>query len=525
MNIAKSSILLILFGVSLTSFGQGGDSTSTTRPEARLIFPESSAWNIIRENQILSFQVKTTDPDPALFSMEGAENLQIRFDSLGNFSWQPSFDLVDRVARMKDFSVIIEARWVDRRIRETVTFVVSHVNRPPVVDEMPVFYVKQSTNNTYQFPQEFVYDLDGDPLVYKTILAKMPEGSTLSSQGQFSWNPSRSQFMALRKEPLEFEFIVQDQPDKAETIGKLKVAPTQQDLPPEISLIPGVPADSLFSIKEDETLNLKIYVSDPNGDDDVNHISFVSNDKRVPATALKSNTSLQYEFTWTPGYEYIDEMNASTVIDVVFFALDKSNNRTQRKAKIKITDAENLIKKDAQLFEKYQNQLKEAARMILQLDENQKMLNKEYKRARRGKQNRSILNAGLGAVTGITPVVIDNSDQSKIVSGVGGTTVLTLGTLEATEVIGRSKEGIMDKIKINIDMRNKIQSAGDEFARKYALKSTKRSAEFDKDIEKLRAVLNDPRVVLLELDAYERNVKVDEKDLKKVFLDYGHESR
>jgi hypothetical protein len=286
-----------------------------------------------------------------------------------------------------------------------------------------------------------------------------------------------------------------------------------------------VPGDSVLSIKEDETLNLKIYVSDPNGDDDVSHTSFVSNDKRVPATALKSNTSLQYEFTWTPGYEYIDEMNASEVIDVVFFVLDKSNNRTQRKAKIKITDAENLVKKDAQLFEKYQNQLKEAARMILQLDENQKMLNKEYKRARKGKQNRSILNAGLGAVTGITPVVIDNADQSKIVSGVGGTTVLTLGTLEATEVIGRSKEGIMDKIRINIDMRNKIQSAGDEFARKYALKSTKRSSEFDKDIEKLRAVLNDPRVVLLELDAYERNVRIDEKDLKKVFLDYGQESR
>src|SRR5688500_17600403 len=152
---------------------------------------------------------------------------------------------------------------------------------------MPVLYVKQSTNNTYQFPQEFVYDLDSDPLVYKTILAKMPEGSALSSQGQFSWNPSRSQFMALRKEPLEVEFIVQDQPEKAETIGKFRIAPTQQDLPPEIMLVPAVPGDSVFSIKEDETLNLKIYVSDPNGDDDVSHISFVSNDKRVPAKALK----------------------------------------------------------------------------------------------------------------------------------------------------------------------------------------------------------------------------------------------
>ena len=148
---------------------------------------------------------------------------------------------------------------------------------------MPVFYVKQSSTNAYQFPGEFVYDLDGDPLVFKSILDKMPEGSALSSQGQFSWSPSRSQFIAMRKEPMVVEFIVQDQPEKSETIGKLKIAPTQQDLPPEILLVPGVPADSTFTIKEDETLNLKIYVSDPNGDDDVSHVALESNDKRVLA--------------------------------------------------------------------------------------------------------------------------------------------------------------------------------------------------------------------------------------------------
>jgi hypothetical protein len=522
MKIVKFRIVLtFLLAVSLTSFAQKKD-TVNTQSSAKLILPDSSGWNHIRENQKVSFQVKTTDPKPAHFFIEGGQDLHITFDSLGYFSWQPSYDLVDRLTRVKDFSVIIEATWPgNKRIRETITFIISHVNRPPVVEEMPVFYVKQSSTNTYQFPGEYVYDLDGDPLVFKTILAKMPEGSSLSSQGQFSWNPSRTQFMSLKNEPVSVEFIVQDQPDKAETTGRLKIASTQQDLPPEIQLVPG---DSIYTIKEDETLNLKLYASDPNGDDDVSHTGFVSNDKRVPPTALKSNTQLQYEFTWSPGYDYIDEVNGSSIIEVVFFVLDKSNNRTQRKARIKITDAENLIKKDAQLFEKYRSNLLQAAQLIQQLDANQKMLNKEYKKARRGKQHRSIVNASLGAVTGISPVVID-ADQSKIVSGVGGTTVLTLGTLEATEVIGRSKEGIMDKIKIGIDLRNKIQSAGDEFARKYALKFSKRNAEFDKDIEKLRTTLSDPRIVLLELDAYERNVRIEDKDLKRVFLDYGQESR
>jgi len=523
------TLLFIFLSVSLSALGQEADTITANQSAARLIFPEHSAWNIIKENQILSFQVRTTDPDPALFSMEGGQDLNITFDSLGNFSWQPSYDLVDRVTRMKEFTILLEASWPGssekERIRETVTFVVSHVNRPPVVEELPVFYVKQSTNNSYQFPPEFVYDQDSDPLVFKTILAKMPEGAALSSQGQFTWSPSRTQFMAIRKEPLEVEFIVQDQPEKAETIGRIKIAATQQDLPPDIWLVPGVPGDSAFSIKEDETLNLKIFVSDPNGDDDVTHAGIVSNDKRIPENALKQNTSLQYEFTWSPGYEYVEEVNGSIVTEVVFFVLDKSNNRTQRKARIRVTDAENLIKKDAQLYGKYRNYLVEAGRLVKLLDENQKDLNKEYKRARKGKQNRSIINASLGAVTGLSPVVIQAPKQSKIVSGVGGTTVLTLGTLEATEVIGRSKDRIMDNIKIGIDIRNKIQSAGDEFARKYALKSIRRSPEFDKDIEKLRAAMSDPRIVLLELDAYEKNVKVDERDLKKIFLDYGGEGK
>jgi hypothetical protein len=530
MKFAKHTILLSLlgFGVSLASFGQEAD-TAAGQNIVKLIFPDSSGWNIIKESQVLSFQVHSTHPDSAFFSIEGSEQLGITFDSLGNFYWKPSHDLVDRLTRMKDYTVIIEASWPGsadaKRVREPVTFVVSHVNRPPIVEELPVFYVKQSTNNTYQFPSEFVYDLDGDPLVFKPILSEMPEGSSLSSQGLFSWNPSRSQFMDIRKEPLELEFIVQDQPEKAETIGKIRIAPTQQDLPPEISLIPGVPGDSLFTIKEDETLNLKIYVRDPNGDDDVSHTGFVSNDHRIPANALKGNTSLQYEFTWSPGYDYVDELNGSTLTEIVFFVLDKSNNRTQRTAKVRVKDAENLIKKDAQLFEKYKSYLLEAARLIQLLDENQKDLNKEYKRARRGKQNRSIVNASLGAVTGLSPVVIDQPDQSKVVSGIGGTTLMTLGTLEATEVIGRSKESIMQKIKTGIEIREKVQSGGDDFARKYALKSVRRNKDFDKDIEKLRASLNDPRIVLLELDAYERKVKVQEKDLRKIFLDFGGENR
>ncbi len=506
---------LILLLVSSSTFGQS---------VSPIIFPDSLGWNSLNENEELRFTVRTTLAIPANFSIQGADGLHIEFDTLGHFRWTPSYDLVDRVEKTKIFSILFHLSLPDgKRESKEVSFTINHVNRPPVVEDLPVIYVRQTNLNTYQIQSEFVYDPDKDPLVFKSIQAQMPEGSSLSSSGQFTWTPSRSQFASLRNSPLTLDFVVQDQPDKAETIGKLRIAQTQQDLPPEIMVVPG---DSLFSMKEDETINLKLYLSDPNGDDDVRSIGFISTDKRIPQSSLKENTPLQYEFTWSPGYTFVDDTQTALTPEIIFFALDKSNNRTQRRVRLKVADTENLVKKDAHQFQKYRTNLVEAMILVQQLDANQKTLNNDYKKAKKGKKNRSIVNASLGALTGFTPIIIEDPNQAKVVAGVGGTTVLTFGTLEATEVIGRSKEGILEKIKISIDIRNKVQAAGDEFARKYALRLPRRNAEFDKDIEKFRNVLNDQRIVLLELDAYAKSAsKVDDRDIKKIFVDFTEEQK
>jgi hypothetical protein len=294
------------------------------------------------------------------------------------------------------------------------------------------------------------------------------------------------------------------------------------DLPPEILIVPG---DSIFKIREDETLNLKIYISDPNGDDNVRSAGFISTDLRITQGMLKENTPLQYEFTWFPDYDFVDESQKVLTPRITFFALDKSNNRIQRKIHVRVTDTENLVERDAHKYKKYFANLVSATILIHELDENQKKLNEDFKKAKKGKKKRSILNASLGAVTGLSPVMIDpvaNPEASKIVPGVGGTAVLTMGTLEATEVIGRSKDDITDRIKISVDIRNRVQSAGDEFARKYSLKSARRLPEFEKDIDKLRSAINDQRIVLLEMDAYKKKPPVaDSKEIKKTFPDFS----
>jgi len=512
-NIVKHFILVLLLCGGSFAYGQQ-DST--------FIFPGKEGWNVVAENELLTFQVKSLY-DTVEFSIEAAPELQVEFDSAGNFSWRPSYDLANRIDKTKEVVMIFQATFPSgSRVKQPVTFIVNHVNRPPTAEELPVFYVRQSSLNTYQIPGEYVFDADGDPLVFKSIPSQMPEGSDLSSSGVLTWRPSRLQFSQLKNNPLWIEFIVQDQPDKAETRGRIKVAQTQQDLPAEIMIVPG---DSLFLLKEDETINLKLYVSDPNGDDNLRTVGFIPSDVRIPTASLKENTPLQYEFTWMPGYDFVDDTQTALTAEIVFYAIDKSNNRTQRKVKIKVADTENVTKRDQLQFQKYRSNLVDAYILIEQLDNNQKLLNNEYKKAKKGKKNRSIVNASLGAVTGFTPVIVEG-DQSKVVSGIGGTTVLTLGTLEATEVIGRSKENILERIKIGIDIRNRVQSHGDEFARKYVLKSARRTYDFEKDIEKLRAALNDQRIVLLELDAYAKNAaKVTDRDLKKAFVDYADDGK
>src|SRR5690606_27675357 len=106
-----------------------------------------------------------------------------------------------------------------------------------------------------------------------------------------------------------------------------------------------------------EPLNLKIYLSDPNGDDNVRSAGMISGDPKIPQTVLKENTPVQYEFTWTPGYHYTDDAQKFSETEIVFFVLDRTNNRTEKKIKIRVTDAENMVEKDALQFTKYRNSL------------------------------------------------------------------------------------------------------------------------------------------------------------------------
>jgi hypothetical protein len=486
----------------------------------QLVFPPGSDWTQLDEGKELAFTLSLSDGTlPLRYSLEGGGETGMKLDTVGHFSWIPSFDLVNRLDRQKEVSVIFEAQLKgDKRIRQPVNFLVHHVNRAPLIDELPVFYVKQNTASQYQISADFVRDPDGDPVIFKPRESLMPEGASLTSLGLLTWTPSRLQFNNLKAAPLTIEFTVQDQPDRAESIGKIRVAQTQLDLPPDLLIVPG---DTVLNIRENETVNFKVYVSDPNGDENIDQVGFISSDVRVLRAALKENSKVQQEFTWSPGYDFVDDAEKRKTIILTFFAFDKSSNRVQRKVRITINDTENVEEKDKILYQKYFNSLAVARNLMDALDANHDKMEKAYRRARKGKKNRTILNASLGAMTGLSPLVLP-PDPAKGVTVVGGTSVLTLNSLEAGSVIGRNVNEYQNKVKTNRDLRSQLQLKGNFFARKYALKSARRGSEFEQDRDELSRLVNSESLTTLELSA-DVVALPGVKEIKKTFPDFGDE--
>lgn len=506
MRTALAILLSALLGISARS--------------QHLVLPDPATWSSIEEGKAVVFSVRLSEPvEGTKFSLEGNSGLGMSMDSTGNFSWTPGYDLVDRLTGEKEFNVIFHATLPDgRRLRHPASFKVAHVNRAPVAEELPVFYVKQGTLNTYQINTVYVFDPDGDPIVVRPRESTLPEGATMTSQGQLQWSPSRTQFNALKGNSLVLEAIIQDQPGKLESIARIIVKQTQQDLPPSLFL---VPADSLYTIRENEVVYVKLYITDPNGEESIEQVDFVSSDVSIPRTALKENSITQREFAWQPGYDYVDDLTREKEVTFTFFVMDKSNNRAQRKIRVTVKDTENVELKDKVLAQKYTQSITSAYHLLNLLDQNFEVLDNAYKKARKGKKNRTILNASLGAITGLSPIVLP-TEQSKTVSVVGGTSVLTLNSLEAGQVIGKNAQEYQNQIKTNRDLRNQLQLKGNYFARKYALKANRRGQEFELDRDDLARLINSDAVASLKLPA-EVQKAPDSDAIRKVFPDYGEQ--
>ncbi|GAB3265334.1 hypothetical protein GCM10027347_32980 [Larkinella harenae] len=522
-----SIVTLFLFLTKLTVFGQDSKSLQIILPNQS--DRQNAGWNQIAEGQTIDVMIRASGAraDSVTYTIKQGQMEGMTLDSTGHFRWTPGFDIADRINTTRTIPVIFEARNKQgETATQSVDFKVQHVNRPPVVSDLRPFYIRNKTQNVYKIDAAAVRDEDNDPVVFIPIPDQMPEGVKMTAQGELTWQPSLNQFNHLKNSKGQYiEFYVEDQPGKSRTKGRLKIEVTQMDVPPDITVVPENPQ---VRIKEDATVNLKFYLSDPNGDDDIKTFDFLSESQEVPREALRKNTETNYEFIWRPGYDFVKDPYDSLTFDIVFFALDKGQNRAERKIKFTVYNAENQDEKDRYLYAQYRQSLVTAWNLLTQLGEKEEELKKSYRKAKTGKRNRSVANAGLGAVTGVTPAIVANNQNTKVqtnmryVSAVGGTAVLTMGTLEATEVIGKSMKDLLDRFNYVMSKKSELQNKGDVFAREFALKATRQNKDFVKKLDDFRAAMSLSGLVALELDAaWQSKTEATDKALKRMFKDFS----
>jgi len=236
---------------------------------------------------------------------------------------------------------------------------------------------------------------------------------------------------------------------------------------------------------------------------------------------LVKNAKTQYEFIWQPGYDFVKEIEDSLTFDLNFYVVDGTYLRDERQIRVTVIDTENQEKIDAGLYAQYRTALIRVWDLYSQLSEKEDEYYKKLKKARKGKTTLAITDASLGAVTALSPVVIENQNNQKLVSGIGGTTVMTMGTLEAADVIAKSPSEIIQKLNRVIEKKNELLMHGNVFARRYSTTLNRRDKDFIKDTENLLARLIIKDVATLELNAGWQNKKrPKDENLRSVFPDF-----
>lgn len=486
--------------------------------------PTSDNWDEVNEGGSFSFQLEAAGGSGKYkFELIEPSELMANLDQYGNFNWIPDYDFTSIQEKTKTIFLNIKAfDDAGNNGFATIPLYIHHVNRPPVVHELPTFYVQFNNKNKYQLNKKgLIYDPDGDSIIFKPVLKELPQGGKLSEKGEITWEPSKKQFNFLSKNPMYLSFIVEDLPEGAKTMGQIFIEVSQADLPPLIAIIPN---KETFEIKENEELHLNFFITDPNGEDDLNSFGFVSENSAIEDNALVEKSNWQYEFSWTPGFDFIKEKDKKEEFTISFFVVDKESNRTEKSVSVIVQDTENLLEKDRILYDQYRTVLERAWDMIIQLNEKEKVFEKEYKKAKKGKKNRAIVTASLGGITGLSALI--DGDGQKAVSAIGGTATATLGTLEASNVIGEPPAEVMQKLTYVSQKRNDLLVYGNVFASKYALPLSRRGGSFQNDLSNLSIHLNLKDVAKLELDSsWENSKKPTDRNIKKVYKDFNSDTR
>lgn len=211
------------------------------------------------------------------------------------FFWVPQ----DRHAKKRIWNITFYAEdQTGLRTEKTVRTMVRDIRHAPVfLNTTHEYFIEEGEKLSFSVR---TLDLDGDVIDYQVYSPDIKQNDFLFDHrtGKFQWMPVFA--YASRKTEYGLVFSASDRDTTVYDTVRIKVDP--KNYPPEIEDIPAQ------EIKEGETLSLRLHVSDKNGDEnvDVGVVYADADDYRFdPETR---------SFTWTPGYDFLDEPGKRTVL-------------------------------------------------------------------------------------------------------------------------------------------------------------------------------------------------------------------
>ncbi|GAB4369839.1 MAG: hypothetical protein Kow0042_11750 [Calditrichia bacterium] len=240
---------------------------------------------VVRENELLSFPISGSDPDvedagKLVFTASNLPEGAV-FDSASlSFQWTPTFEQAGEYPGIT-FTVSDPQGLSDQK---TITITVQHVNRPPILSEVPSYTVNENEVLTFQLSASDPDKEDAGKLTYSA--SPLPEGAVLNERtGEFKWTPTFEQSGTYKLQFAVSDGELSDSDSATITVNHVNRPPILEELVDQ-------------TIDENQPLLLTIKGSDPDVEDAGKLIFSASNLPEGAAFDPATQT-----FRWTPTYE------------------------------------------------------------------------------------------------------------------------------------------------------------------------------------------------------------------------------
>ncbi len=285
---------------SSASSGGGGGSPANTAPQLASIGnntrPEGAAWNFI-------LKASDADGDSLTFSAKNLPQGASLNSSTGAFSWTPTFD------QSGSYSLIFSVSDGSLIDSETVSFSVTNVNRPPVLQAIGNKTAQENNNLSFSLVAN---DPDGGSLSFTAT--NLPTGATFNASTKtFSWTPGFDQAGSHSA-----TFKVSD--GNLNDVETISIAVNDGNRAPVLGQI------GTKTIGEGSPLSFTISASDPDND----QLSYTATGLPTGATFDAATRT----FNWTPAFA----ASENTQVHTVTFSVSDSVANDSETVSINVTN-------------------------------------------------------------------------------------------------------------------------------------------------------------------------------------------